>query len=134
MLKYSRASADQDRPGLSEIVGRLSHEGSEWVGTEMRLARAELEDFKSRAIKVLCFGLVAFVLLFCSLFILSQSAVEFLAPIAGGPAPASLIVGLILMAGVAVSLLVTRNALAWRADSIFFRWFARHSNWEGDLP
>jgi len=33
---------------------------------------------------------------------------------------------------VAISLFLMRSALSFRADSVFLRWFATHSGWNGE--
>jgi hypothetical protein len=132
MLKYSHASTTPEPPDISELFERLSREGRGWAEAEVRLARAELGAFKGQAIRIVICGVLAFALTFCALFVLSQAAVAFLAPYVDSVGVASLIVGFALIVLVAISLFLMRSALSFRADSVFLRWFATHSGWNGE--
>jgi hypothetical protein len=80
---------------------------------------------KGQAIRALTFAILGFAAVFCALVVLSQAGIAFLTPYVDGPGVAALIVGVVLLALVAISFLVMRSALSWRTESVFFRWLGR---------
>lgn len=123
MLKHTDEMQEANRPEIRELIDRLSADGRGWAEAEIALARAELGELKGKALRAAVFALIGFAAAFSTLVVLSQAGIVFLAPYVDGPGVAALIAGAVLLVLTATCFLVIRNAISWRTDSIFFRWF-----------
>jgi uncharacterized membrane protein YqjE len=123
MLKHADEMQQPDRTEIRQLLERLTTEGRGWAEAEFAMARAELGELKGHAIRAVTFAVLGLAAVFCALFVLSQAGIAFLEPYVGNAGVAALIVGGLLVLLVVVCLLVMRNALSWRTESIFFRWF-----------
>lgn len=130
MLKTASEAETVTRPDIAELIQRLSDDSRRWAEAELRLARIELRDLRNNAVRAVAFAIVAFAAAFCALVVLSQAAVVFLAPVVGGYGWAAMVVAGVLLVIVAISVMVLRSSMSWKADSLFFRWFSSHSTAE----
>lgn len=131
MLKHADERQEASRPEIRQLLDRLSADGRGWAEAEIALARAELGELKGQAITAVASAIVGFAAVLCALVVVSQAGIAFLTPHVDGQGVAALIVGAALLVLVAVSFLVTRSALSWRTESIFFRWFGRRPSGPG---
>jgi uncharacterized membrane protein YqjE len=125
MLKSATDPETRSRPEITQLIDRLLTDGRRWASAEAEVAKLELADLKSRAIRAVIFAILAFAAALCALVALSQAGIAFLAPVVGSVGLAALAVAGLLLVVVAVCVFVMRSALSWRTGSIFFRWFTR---------
>ncbi|MFN4140852.1 phage holin family protein [Aestuariivirga sp.] len=128
MLKQREETREVDRADIGALLQRLAADGRNWAEAEVTLARTELGELKAQAIRAVAFAMLGFAAGFCFLVVLSQAGIAFLAPLVGNTGVAALIVSAVLLALVGACFMVLRSAIAWRTESIFFRWFARRSS------
>lgn len=122
MLKPPDETAEAERPELGRLIDRLGKDAREWAAAELALARVELAELKVRAVRAGIFAAVALAALICFLMAMTVAGIALLAPHAGGAGVAALVVAVLLGCVFTASLLGLRRALAWRRESIFFRW------------
>ena len=122
MLKPSDETAEAEGPELGRLIERLRQDARDWAVAELALARLELAGLKVQAIRAGIFAAVAFAALICFLMAMTVAAIALLAPHAGGAGVAALVVAVLLGCAFTASLLGLRRAVAWRRESIFFRW------------
>ena len=128
MLKHADEMQESTRPEIRQLLERLSADGRGWAEAELALARAELGELKGQAIRAAVFAVIGVAAVFCALAAFSQAGIAFLTPHVDSPGLAALIVGAVLLLLVAVSVMLIRNAMSWRTESIFFRWFGGGSS------
>ena len=124
MLDPRTATEEGHRPDVMRLLDRLSNDGRRWADAEVTLARAEIGEFKAQAIRAAAFAILGFAAMFCALLALTLAAIAFLSPYVGGEGFGALIVMIFLVLLVILSFQLMRKAMSWRAESIFFRWFA----------
>ncbi|WP_421696062.1 phage holin family protein [Aestuariivirga sp.] len=131
MLNQADAPHDSGRPGISELFERLGADGRDWAEAELALARAELGELKSQAMRAAVFASIAFAATFCAMVALTQAGIAVLTPLLGSEALAALIVGIVLVLLVIASAFSLMRCFSWRTESIFFRWFGGPSSHGG---
>lgn len=127
MLRHADETRE-DRPEISRLLERLTAESRGWAEAELVLARLELQELKRQAISAAVYAVLGFAAVFAALAALTQAAIALLAPYVDGPGVAALIVAVVLVLLVVACALALRNALSWRTESIFFRWFGHRSS------
>lgn len=115
------------RPEVVELAYRLKDDAILWAQAETALAKVELHDLRSKAIRAVIFAVAGFAAAFSALVVLALATIAFLTPVIGSEGFAALIVAAAYALIVAGCALAIRNAGSWQADSVFFRWFARPS-------
>lgn len=122
MLKHSDDVDAGDRPDIGRLLERLARESREWAEAEMTLARIELAELKLQALKAAGLAAIGFAFALCALLALTEAAIDAMSRVVATPFTAALIVAVIL-ALVAIGCgLGARSAMAWRTESLFFRW------------
>jgi len=122
MLNSATSSPETSRPELAELFHRISGDGQQWAKAEVELAKVELGELKSQAIKAVVFAVVGFAATFCALVVLCQAGIAFLTPYVDSTGVAALLIGGGLLLLVVISFLVMRSAFSWKTESVFFRW------------
>lgn len=124
MLMHADEHVDGGRPGISELLGRLGADGRDWAEAELAMARLELGELRSHAMRMVLFAAVAFAAVFCAMVALSQAGIAALTPYAGEALSALTVAGLLAIV-VVLCVLALRQSFSWRTESIFFRWFGQ---------
>lgn len=128
MLKHADEMQESTRPDIRQLLERLTADGRGWAEAEFALARTELNALKAQAIRAASFAVIGIASVFCALAAFSQAGIAFLTPHVDSAGVAALIVGSVFLVLVAGSALLIRNALSWRTQSVFFRWFGGRSS------
>lgn len=112
-----------EAPQTLLLLERLAAEGRAWMSAEAALARLELAELKLRALKAAGLAALALASVICVLVALTQAAIALLSQHVAGNATAALLVAVIFALVAALSAVLARRAMAWRADSMLLRWF-----------
>lgn len=117
-----------ERPLIGHLLERLTREGHAWAQAEVKLAQLELAELRSQALRAAGFAAIALGSMICMLLALTQAAITALSAYVPAPGLAGLIVatGLALLA--VASGLAAWRAIAWRTESLFFRWLGSNGH------
>jgi hypothetical protein len=131
VMPMPRAGAEpfhypSSKPAFPELFKELADDGKRWLDAELALAKAEAGLRLRGYAAGLAAAFASFSILIAATVVLAQSGVVALMPYVNGPAIAGLVVGIILLAIVAVLALVAKNLLVNKTKPIgfFFRWLA----------
>ena len=133
MLNASDDMQRGDRPDISRLIARLARDSRDWAEAEITLAQVELAELKTRALKAAGLAAMALAALIAAMLALTQATIALLGSYLPGAGIAALAVAIILALATAGCAFAARRALAWRAESIFFRWLGSRPQ-HGDGP
>ena len=131
MLKNSEETQAADTPELGRLLVRLMQESRDWAEAEARLARIELSVLRAQAVRMAALAAAAAAALLCMMLALTEAMIAALKHVVAGEGLAALIVAIGFAAVGVLCSVLARHSLAWRTESLFFRWFGSRNDRSG---
>jgi uncharacterized membrane protein YqjE len=122
MLKSSDDMQAGERPDMSQLLERLAQESRAWADAEVTLAQIELAELKAQAMRAAGFAAIGLAALICTMLALTEAGIALLGPYVSSMGIAALVMAAILAVITAACAYSARRAVAWRTESMFFRW------------
>lgn len=124
MSDHSGDTVTGQRPDIKNVLEEFAASGKRWAAAELRLARLEAVEAKTRASKIVVVAGIGFAAAFCFLSALTQAGIFFLTPVLGNAGFAAVAAAAVLGLLILACALVIRSAVRFEGESMLFRWLS----------